>query len=42
VMDVATAEALRKYQADNGLDSPLLSRAAAQQLGVLTTALIAE
>ncbi len=42
VMDDATAEALRKYQAHNGLDSPLLSRAAAQQLGVLTTALIAE
>jgi len=39
VMDDATTEALRKYQADHGLDSPLLSRAAARQLGVATTAL---
>ena len=39
VMDAATTEALRRYQADHGLDSPLLSRAAAQQLGVATTAL---
>ncbi|MBC7476878.1 MAG: peptidoglycan-binding protein [Pseudorhodobacter sp.] len=38
-MDDATTEALRRYQADHGLDSPLLSRAAAQQLGVATTAL---
>ena len=35
VMDTGTTEALRKYQADNGLDSPLLARAAAEQLGVL-------
>ena len=39
LMDQGTVEALRKYQADHGLDSPLLSRAAAQQLGVATTAL---
>jgi hypothetical protein len=37
-MDAATTEALRRYQADKGLDSPLLSLAAARQLGVLTTA----
>ena len=39
VMDAATTEALRRYQADHGLDSPLLSSAAARQLGVSTTAL---
>ncbi len=38
-MDAATAEAVRNYQADHGLDSPLLSLAAAQQLGLSTTAL---
>ena len=38
-MDPATTEALRRYQADHGLDSPLLSLAAARQLGVSTTAL---
>ncbi len=41
VMDDATSEALRRYQAAHGLDSPLLSRAAARQLGVATTALSA-
>lgn len=38
-MDAATAEALRRYQADHGLDSPQLSLAAAQDLGLATTAL---
>ena len=38
-MDRDTTEALRHYQADHGLDSPLLSLAAARQLGVSTTAL---
>lgn len=39
MMDAATTEALRRYQADHGLDSPLLSLAAARQLGVSTTTL---
>lgn len=39
VLDPATTEAVRRYQADNGLDSPLLSLAAAQKLGLSTTAL---
>lgn len=38
-MDATTTEALRRYQADHGLDSPLLSQAAARQLGVSTTKL---
>lgn len=38
-MDPATTEALRRYQADHGLDSPRLSLAAAQDLGLSTTAL---
>ena len=38
-MDPATAEALRRYQADHGLDSKLLSLAAARELGLSTTAL---
>ena len=38
-MDPATKEALRRYQADHGLDSPLLSLAAARDLGLSTTAL---
>ena len=38
-MDAATSEALRRYQADHGLDSPLLSLAAARDLGLSTTAL---
>ena len=39
MMDDATTAAVRKSQADHGLDSPLLSQAAARQLGVVTTAL---
>ena len=38
-MDAATTEAVRRYQADHGLDSPRLSLAAAQDLGLSTTAL---
>ncbi len=38
-MDAPTREALRRYQADRGLDSPFLSLAAARDLGLLTTAL---
>jgi hypothetical protein len=38
-MDAPTREALRRYQADRGLDSPLLSLAAARDLGLLATAL---
>ncbi len=38
-MDAATTEAVRHYQADLGLDSPLLSRAATQELGIATTSL---
>jgi hypothetical protein len=37
VMDAATTEALRRYQADHGLDSPMLSLAAARKLGISTT-----
>ena len=37
-MDPATSEALRRYQADRGLDSPLLSLAAARDLGLSSTA----
>jgi hypothetical protein len=39
LMDEPTTEALRRYQADHGLDSPLLSLAAARQLGVATVTL---
>lgn len=38
-MDAATAEALRRYQAEHGLDSAQLSLAAAKDLGLTTTAL---
>lgn len=38
-MDAATAEALRRYQAEHGLDSAQLSLAAARDLGLTTTAL---
>lgn len=38
-MDAATTEALRRYQADRGLDSPELSLAAARDLGLSATAL---
>lgn len=39
VMDAATAEAVRRFQAERGLDSPVLSLAAAQELGLITVAL---
>lgn len=38
-IDAATTEAVRRYQADRGLDSPVLSLAATRQLGISTTAL---
>jgi hypothetical protein len=38
-MDSPTREALRRYQAEHGLDSPKLSLAAAQALGLSVTAL---
>lgn len=38
-LDAATAEALRRYQAEHGLDSAQLSLAAAKDLGLATTAL---
>ncbi len=38
-MDGATTEALRRYQADRGLDSPELSLAAARELGLSAAAL---
>lgn len=37
VMDAATAEAVRRYQAPQGLNSAVLSLQAAQQLGVIVT-----
>lgn len=37
-MNPATTEAVRRYQADRGLDSPILSLAATRQLGLATTA----
>ncbi len=36
-MDAATAEAIRRFQAERGLDSPTLSLAAARELGISTT-----
>jgi hypothetical protein len=36
-MNAETAEALRRFQAERGLDSPVLSLAAAQELGLLAT-----
>ena len=39
VMDAATLEAVRRFQAERGLDSPVLSLAAARALGILPTAL---
>jgi hypothetical protein len=36
-MNTETAEAVRRFQADRGLDSPVLSLAAAQELGLLAT-----
>lgn len=38
-LDAATRDAVRRYQADRGLDSPRLSLAAARELGLLPTAL---
>ncbi len=38
VMDAATGEALRRFQAERGLDSPVLSLAAAKELGLISTA----
>ncbi len=38
-MDPPTVEALRRFQAERGLDSPVLSLAAAQELGLISTAL---
>ncbi len=38
-LDAETAEALRRYQAEHGLDSAQLSLAAAKDLGLATTAL---
>jgi hypothetical protein len=37
VMDTATTEAVRRYQAARGLDSPVLSLAAARDLGIAPT-----
>lgn len=39
VQDAATSEAVRRFQAERGLDSPVLSLAAAQELGLISTAL---
>lgn len=39
VMDAATAEAIRRFQADRGLDSRQLSLAAARELGIVSTEL---
>ena len=39
VMDAATLEAVRRYQAERGLDSPVLSLAATRALGIVPTAL---
>ncbi len=39
VMDAPTEQALRRYQAERGLDSAVLSLAAAQELGLISTAL---
>jgi hypothetical protein len=36
-MNAETAEAIRRFQADRGLDSPVLSLVAAQELGLLAT-----
>jgi len=38
-MDADTAEAVRRFQAERGLDSPILSLAAARELGISATAL---
>lgn len=38
-LDAGTRDAVRRFQADRGLDSPLLSLAAARDLGLLPTSL---
>lgn len=37
MMDAATAEAVRRFQAERGLDSPELSLSAAKELGIIAT-----
>jgi hypothetical protein len=37
VMDATTSEAVRRFQADRGLDSPALSLSAAEELGITAT-----
>ncbi|MDB5658400.1 MAG: peptidoglycan-binding protein [Cypionkella sp.] len=37
VIDITTAEAVRRFQAERGLDSPALSLAAAKELGIIAT-----
>ena len=37
-MDAATAEAVRRYQASRGFDSPVLTLAATRELGIVATA----
>jgi hypothetical protein len=39
VMDAATSEAVRRYQASRGFDSPVLTLAATRELGIVATAL---
>lgn len=39
VIDAPTATAIRRFQADRGLDSPQLSLAAAKELGIISTEL---
>ncbi|OYU40203.1 MAG: peptidoglycan-binding protein [Pseudorhodobacter sp. PARRP1] len=37
VMDPTTADAIRRFQAERGLDSPALSLSAAKELGIIAT-----
>ena len=39
VIDAPTRDAIRRFQAERGLDSPTLSLGAAQELGIVTTGL---
>jgi hypothetical protein len=39
VIDAPTRDAIRRFQAERGLDSPALSLAAAQELGIVSTGL---
>ena len=39
VMDAATSEAVRRYQASRGFDSPVLTLTATRELGIVATAL---